>query len=177
MRRPHRRACANRYDKSAPRRLMSRLDRDFDLHLVAEHRAAAFNRTIPLHTIAEPVHGRAGLEAGASAAVWIALQSKNMPIEDGAFGNATNRRLTVGLRSGLILPTVELRAANRDLSRSVPRYVLLRTLRRNPDRQPSVRQLRSKKYEVAPRADFVIMAFSAQALGSCTPPRARPLGF
>lgn len=89
---------ANRQDISAPCRLMRCLDGDVDLHFVPEHHSAAFNRTIPFHTIIEPVHGRGGLEAESLGTVGVVLQSEKMPIEYDGFGNAANRKVAIYLR-------------------------------------------------------------------------------
>lgn len=73
--------------------MVRRLDHDLDLHLVAEHHAAAFHRAIPLHTVIEPVHGGARFEPeplpavqmvavshlAASGTVIEPLQSRNVP--------------------------------------------------------------------------------------------------
>ena len=68
------------YD-SAPRRLVRDFHRDVDLHVVAEHHAAAFDRTVPLHTVIKPVHGRAGFEAESLATVALFWSPRKCPVK------------------------------------------------------------------------------------------------
>src|SRR5438270_5580743 len=77
--------------RSGSGRLMNRLEGNLDLHLVAEHHAARFDGAVPLYTVIEPVHGRAGFETKSLPAVRVVLQPKEMSGQNHGFGHAANR--------------------------------------------------------------------------------------